>query len=57
MTELYHRFQLRLPFEVWKQLEALAKRERRSVTAQILIAIEDLLNEDMLEGGPKKTEK
>lgn len=41
---LKHRFQLFLPADVWKAIAALAKRNRRPVTQEIIIAIEDHLD-------------
>lgn len=38
-----HRFNLVIPVELWKRLKARAKENRRSVTQEILEAIEDHL--------------
>jgi predicted DNA-binding protein len=41
-----HRFLLVLPGELWERLKALAKRNRRTVTAESLIAIEKHLEQE-----------
>jgi predicted DNA-binding protein len=45
-----HRFQLVLPIELWERLRAFAKKRRRTVTAECVIAIEKHLEQDAKEG-------
>lgn len=44
-----HRFHLVLPNDVWQRLKALAKRNRRPITQEIIIAILARLREDPID--------
>ena len=39
-----HRFPLYLPIELWQRVQSLAKRNRRPVTQEIILAIEAWLD-------------
>ena len=44
MTEK-HRFNLHVPRDLWQEIKELANRHRRSITQEILIAIEKHIRE------------
>jgi hypothetical protein len=39
----YHRFNFAVPVKVWKKIKALADSNRRPVTQEVLIAVEEYL--------------
>ena len=41
-----HRFTLIMPVAIWKRLKALAERNRRPITQEIIIAIEERLERE-----------
>lgn len=43
MTDEIRRFTFRLPLELFKNIEQIAKENHRSVNSEIIIAIEDYL--------------
>lgn len=51
-----HRFHLILPMALWERIKALAARNRRAVTQEIIIAIEDRVD-DQEKANPPATEK
>lgn len=52
-----HRFHLILPTDLWQRIQTLALRNRRPVTQEIIIAIEDHLDADEANTQPPTAER
>lgn len=56
MSEPKHRFTLILPVWLWEKIKSLAKRNRRPITQEMLLAIEEHIA-DSEQASPSATEK